>query len=318
MGYLDIARETMKRIGDGESESESKTVVEEVSSSTQSSIDKNEERNTPSSLPSPTSTVISPSRGCDKSDISDESPTNSPDPISTDCDISDQSDKRSFLSPDVPSPRECDKSDISDKSPWDPILASLLHGHMKQRFSGDYPKDFGFRVPDETCRTLQEEVQAAFDRKDIAAAYVAIIRYQDVVYELFRQHHPKRRTAAFRHPWWPNRSHCLIWKTPPQAPCPECAGRHFWRIDGRGFLCRDCCPPLACKPVEQFELTEETPEAAPPKRLVWWNRNQYPPVWLLREYELNNTPMYPPEFIRLDHGRSPGDRPLTREELDNL
>jgi hypothetical protein len=131
---------------------------------------------------------------------------------------------------------------------------------------------------------MQADAEAAFDAQDIAAVYEALAAFQAAVIPLFFQKHPKRRTAAFRFVWWPLNSRCLLWKTQPEAPCPDCGGRSFWRADARGFVCEKCCPAVACEPVERFTLTQEKPDAPPPGKLIWWHKNQSPPTWRLIEY----------------------------------
>ncbi len=48
--------------------------------------------------------------------------------------------------------------------------------------------------------------------------------------------------------------------------------------------------------MEEIEVFEELSDAFLPDRLVWWHRNQYPPIWLHKEYELNDLVMYPREL----------------------
>jgi hypothetical protein len=144
--------------------------------------------------------------------------------------------------------------------------------------------DWGYSAPVELCQRMSVTAAAAFDAHDIGGVYQAMAAFQEAVIPLFFQKYPKRRTAAFRFVWWPASSRCLLWKTQPQAPCPECGGKCFWRADSRGFVCEKCCPAVACEPVERFTLTRNMPNAPLPGKLIWWHKNQAPPTWQLKEY----------------------------------
>jgi hypothetical protein len=137
---------------------------------------------------------------------------------------------------------------------------------------------------------MQADAAVAFDAQDIAGVYGALAAFREAVIPLFNQACPKPRTAALRFVWWPHTSRCLLWKTQPESPCPECGGRTFWRADARGFVCEKCCPAVACEPVERFTLTQEKPEATLPGKLIWWHKNASPPTWRLKEYRCMNDP----------------------------
>lgn len=183
-----------------------------------------------------------------------------------------------------------------DKSRWDPLLACLLRDWLNLHLDASWPVDWGYRAPPELCQKLRADAAAAFANQDLAAVYEALAAFQKAVAPLFYQAHPKPRTLAFRFVWWPNTSRCLLWKTQPEAPCPACAGRHFWRVDARGFVCEKCCPAVACEPVERFTFTQEKPDATLPGKLIWWHKNALPPTWRLKEYASMNDPApYPVE-----------------------
>ena len=154
-----------------------------------------------------------------------------------------------------------------------------------------------YHAPAELCQQLRADADAAFLNQDLAAVHQALAVFQDVIIPLFHQAHPKRRTAAFRYVWWPMQSRCLLWKTQPETPCPDCGSRRFWRADARGFVGEACCPPLACEPAERFTLASETPNASPPGKLIWWHKNQSPPTWQLKEYASKDDPApFPVQF----------------------
>ena len=222
---------------------------------------------------------------CAKSAKSVLSPPTRPEPAE-ECAKSAESVKRSTPPPRLsPAPlSNC------DQSPWDPLVASLIRRWLTRQLDASWPVDWGYHAPAELCQRLRTDADAAFEAQDLAGVYQALAAFQEAVIPLFVQKHPKRRTAAFRHPWWPARSRCLLWKTQPEAPCPDCGSKRFWRADSRGFVCDTCCSPVACEPVERFTLTRITPDAAVPGKLIWWHKNQDPPTWRLKEYPSMNDP----------------------------